>query len=56
MSEKVTRKHADILREASGQISGLSYEPLSGKCLYKGIVPEMMAQTPKSIESPLKVH
>ena len=48
MSEKVTGKRADISREASGQISAPSYEPLSRKCPYKEIVPEILAGTPKS--------
>jgi len=48
MAEKVTRKHADILREASGQISAKSHEPLWRKCPYIEIVPEILAGTPKS--------
>ena len=48
MREKVTGKRADTLREASGQISARSNEPLSRKCLYKEIVPEILAGTPKS--------
>jgi len=48
MSEKVTGKGADISREAPGQISTTPHEPLSRKCLYKEIVPEILADTPKS--------
>ena len=48
MSEKVTGTCAGILREASGQISGLYYERLLRKCLYKEIVPEILAGTRKS--------
>jgi len=48
MSEKVTGKGADILREAPGQISTTSHKLLSRKCLYKEILPEILADTPKS--------
>ena len=48
MSEKVTGKHVDISREASGQISAPSYKPSLRKCPYKEIVPEILAGTPKS--------
>jgi len=48
MGEKVARKRADTLREASGQFSPKSHEPLSRKCPYTKIVPENMADPPKS--------
>jgi len=46
--EKVAGKRADTLREASGQFSPKSHEPLSRKCPYTKIVPENMADPPKS--------
>ena len=48
MPEKMTGKHPDTLREASGQISPKFHEPLSRKCLYKEIVPEILTDHPKS--------
>ena len=55
MSEKVTGKGADISREAPGQISTTPHEPLSRKCLYKEIGPEIMAGTPKSAGKNTKI-
>jgi len=45
--EKVAGKRADTLREASGQFSPKSHEPLSRKCPYTKIVPENMADPQK---------
>jgi hypothetical protein len=50
MAEKMPRKRADMLREASGQISVKLYEPLWRKCPYTEIVPQILAGTPKSAE------
>jgi len=47
MAEKVPGKRADMLREASGQISAKSNKPLWRKCLYTEIVPEILTGTPK---------
>jgi len=44
----VTGNRADTLKEASGQISTKSHEPLSRKCPYTEIVPEILANHPKS--------
>jgi hypothetical protein len=55
MSEKVTGKRADISREASGQISAPSYEPLLRKYPYKEIVPEILAGTPKNARKIRKI-
>jgi hypothetical protein len=54
MAEKVTGKRADMLREASGQISAQSHEPLWRKCPYKEIIPEILASTPKSAGKNMK--
>jgi len=54
MAEKVTGKRADTLKEASGQISAKSHEPLWRKCPYKEIVPEILAGTPKSAGKNMK--
>jgi len=54
MAEKVTGKRADMLREASGQISAKSHEPLWRKCPYKEIIPEILASTPKSARKNMK--
>ena len=48
MHEKVTGKRVDTLREAFGQFSAQSHELLSRKCPYTEIVPENMADPPKS--------
>ena len=50
MAEKVTGKHADMLREASGKISAKSHEPLRRKCPYTEIVPKILTAIPKSAE------
>jgi len=50
----VTGKRADMLRDASGQISAKSHEPLWRKCPYKEIVPEILARTPKSAGKNIK--
>jgi hypothetical protein len=54
MAEKVTGKHADMLKEASGQISAKSHESLWRKCPYKEIVPEILTATPKSAGKNMK--
>jgi len=54
MAEKVTGKCADMLREASGQISAKSHESLWRKCPYKEIIPEILASTPKSVGKNMK--
>jgi hypothetical protein len=47
MAEKVTGKRTDMLREASGQISAKSHEPLWR-------IPEILAGTPKSAGKNMK--
>ena len=54
MAQKVIGKRADMLREASGQISAKSHEPLWRKCPYKEIIPEILAGTPKSARKNMK--
>jgi hypothetical protein len=54
MAEKVTGKHADMLKEASGQISAKSHELLWRKCPYKELVPEILTATPKSAGKNMK--
>jgi len=54
MAEKVTEKCADMLREASGQISAKSHKSLWRKCPYKEIIPEILASTPKSARKNMK--
>ena len=54
MGEKVTGKRVDMAREASGQISAKSHEPLWRKCPYKEIIPEILASTPKSAGKNMK--
>ena len=47
MAEKKVVKHTDRLRQARGQFSSQSHEPLLRKCLYKKTVPEILTTTPK---------
>jgi hypothetical protein len=54
MAEKMPRKHADMLREASGQISVKLHEPLWRKCPYTEMVPKILAGTPKSAGKNMK--
>jgi hypothetical protein len=54
MAEKMPGKRADMLREASGQISVKLYEPLWRKCPYTEIVPKFLAGTPKSAGKNMK--
>jgi hypothetical protein len=54
MAEKMPRRCADMLREASGQISVKLYKPLWRKCPYTEIVPKILARTPKSAEKNMK--
>jgi hypothetical protein len=54
MGEKMPGKRADMLREASGQISVKLYEPLWRNCPFTEIVPKILAGTPKSAEKNMK--
>jgi len=47
MREKLTGKRVDALKEASGQNSPKSHEPLSRKCPYTEMVPENLAYPQK---------
>jgi len=54
MAGKVAGKRADTSREASGQISAKSQEPLWRKCRNTEIVPKFLAGTPKSAKKNMK--
>ena len=54
MAVQVTGKRADMLREASGQISAESHDPLWRKCPYKEIIPEILAGTLKNAGKNMK--
>jgi hypothetical protein len=48
MAERVPGKHANILRETSGQVSAKYHELLWRTCSHTEIVPKILASTPKS--------
>jgi hypothetical protein len=54
MDDKMPGKRADMLSEASGQISVKLYKPLWRTCPYTEIVPKILARTPKSAEKNMK--
>jgi len=54
MAGKVAGKRADTSREASGQISAKSHEPLWRKCQNTEIVLKFLAGTPKSAKKNMK--